>query len=240
MILPQLHQQGVTIYKCKDSCRSCTTAPIESEAIKIAKEFLVGKINPIGIDLGAHAGLYGACLQPYLLQLYSFEIEKKSLNVLQKNSLLYPCIIPYKLAAWDTNEIKKTYTYTTHQTDRSAGGLLIDQNALKEQLIYQDTIIAVKLDDIFNYDINFNFIKMDIEGAETNALRGMSNILDKQTDGCLLVIEFCHEHFITYNNDIEEFFDILKNSKFRPMNFEYDRLKKLQQKDICNILLFKE
>ena len=51
-------------------------------------------------------------------------------------------------------------------------------------------IKTIQLDDYFkDYQGNIDFIKMDIEGSEGNAIKGMSNILQKN-ENIKMITEF--------------------------------------------------
>ena len=58
-----------------------------------------------------------------------------------------------------------------------------------------------------------NFIKMDIEGAETLVIKGMSSFLT-ETERCSIIMEV-HPNMYGPHNDVTEMFDILQQTGFR-------------------------
>lgn len=146
-----------------------------------------------GIDLGAHAGIYGLALKDYISHMFSFEADPEIYEALEINSKAYPNILPALVEIWDTTKDGK-----------------------------------LRLDDLLPI-INpkrIGFIKIDIEGAEVHALRGMRKILE----GCettLMDIEFAKIHFDTYSTTTDEYFKILDETGFRQIEVRPEDKKEL-------------
>lgn len=68
--------------------------------------------HSIGIDIGAHIGLYGIALKEKFDKMYSFEPNLCAYEALQKNSGLYEHIIPFNFYV-DEKEKKQTISLDT-------------------------------------------------------------------------------------------------------------------------------
>jgi hypothetical protein len=71
---------------------------------------------------------------------------------------------------------------------------------------------AIKLDDYINEKIDF--VKIDIEGAEYNALLGMKKILEANKDIKILV-EYGKSQLNEFGVNEDDFFNFLKLQKFK-------------------------
>jgi FkbM family methyltransferase len=95
------------------------------------------------------------------------------------------------------------------------------------------TVNAVTLDDYFekNVDnIEVDFIKMDIEGSEYRAFRGMSKLL-RYNERMTLMLEFWPNGFRRDNQDPYEFLEILAKSGF-DIQFIDNAKQRLNQIDV--------
>lgn len=118
-------------------------------------------------DLGAYRGdtieeLVNLC--GGFAKAYAFEPDKKTFAKLQENTKAYPNITLYPYALWNDN---------TTLNFSGGGGR---QSALSEEGYQVET---VSLDSISG-DKTLTYIKADVEGAEKEALEGMSKILKEQ------------------------------------------------------------
>ena len=101
------------------------------------------------------------------------KFRKEIINHLKLNNLTNVIVVPYALS--NKKEIK--YIYLEGGASR-----IIDSNEInmydKDKII---KIVSISLDDfVMNNNIRkIDFIKMDIEGEELNALEGMRNTLKK-------------------------------------------------------------
>ena len=130
--------------------------------------------NKVIVDAGANIGLFlFMCAVFGPKRIYAFEPIKETYEILKANikrNKLESIIIPINKGVGDRN-------FSTEINYRMGGdtGASIE---LKERYKNPQKIEVVKLDD-FLKDKVINFIKMDIEGYEENALRGSKNIIKK-------------------------------------------------------------
>lgn len=90
-----------------------------------------------------------------------------------RNTYLWPCAVGAK------NQLVNFYSdgESSHITDK--GG---------------DTIICVSLDDLFSFDFHPTLLKMDIEGAEMDALSGARKLISQKRPGLAICIYHRPEH----------------------------------------------
>lgn len=122
--------------------------------------------HPVIIDCGGFTGDLMVALKRHNIEydkVYSFEVNPQSFKVMEENILnndLENRFIPVNKGVWNTcgkAHLQWDETEITGGSINNGGeGLLID---------------TVTIDDFFK-DIHYDFIKMDVEGAELNALKG--------------------------------------------------------------------
>ena len=140
----------------------------------------------IVIDIGANIGYYTlmfAKLVGDTGKIYSFEPDPRNFLILEKNIQIngYNNIILEKKAV--SNKLGKATLYVN---ENSAGSSMHKPNNVVDQ-IYVDLIT---LDNYFEVNaITPDFIKIDIEGYELNALKGMESIL-QSSDKTKIMIEY--------------------------------------------------
>ena len=140
----------------------------------------------IVIDIGANIGYYTlmfAKLVGGTGKIYAFEPDPKNFSILEKNIQVngYNNIILEKKAV--SNKLGKSTFYVS---ENSAGSSMHKPNNVVDQ-IYVDLIT---LDNYFEVNtITPDFVKIDIEGYELNALKGMESIL-QSSDKTKIMIEY--------------------------------------------------
>lgn len=129
------------------------------------------KENDLIIDGGAWKG--DSCLEfntklKENCKIYSFEPDSNNYKILSENTKLYENIIPVKFGLSDKNDILY-FSESTHD--------------MQHQIVEYETNIKIEVISLDNFIKNkeiINFIKMDIEGSELQALIGAKEILKKQ------------------------------------------------------------
>lgn len=113
--------------------------------------------------------------------IYSFEMDKDNFNILKErvsklDSTLLNKIEYFNFGVWNENMCIK-YGKEENGSGESYSFYKADNNLINEKEI--KVIEAVKLDEIL-CDKKVTLIKMDIEGAEQNALKGAEKIIKNQ------------------------------------------------------------
>jgi len=210
------------MYGCSKQCAVCMNPRYEIEDARFAAEF----IHPGSkvLDIGAHAGLYSvfaAALVGNEGEVHAFEIEEHSFATLAKNARRYPVIRPHHKAVWD-GDAQMSVMFSRENPGMHWVSLHdhADQ-ATMENIAH--TIPAVALDSYLPNDFMVDFVKLDVEGAELHALKGMEQIL-RRSQQTGMVIEFVKEHLKRQGNTSREVVEFLESCGFRCLNYSREYL----------------
>lgn len=123
------------------------------------------------LDFSSSKEFLSYCLQAK--KIYAFEPDRKQFEVCKNNmeGAGFSKVILNQLALWDSTTILK---FDEGGQGNMGGGIVSEQLSSAEAGIQ-----AVRFDDIVDTSDKITFIKMDIEGAEMNALRGMEKTIKR-------------------------------------------------------------
>ncbi len=162
------------------------------ERYELNSIFLFGEIIKPGmvvVDIGAHIGYFTRIFSRLVGEnglVYAFEADPIVFQLLKKNTERFRNTRLYQLAITDRAGTIDFY----HSEEKSGTGSILPAVPLtfKRRKIQ---VSANNLDAILVQEgiPKVDFIKMDIEGGEPAALRGMRKTLEKNRD-ILLVVEF--------------------------------------------------
>ena len=170
--------QGHKIFINRKDYRSCEhllEGIYEPEETEIVKRE-VGK-GDIVVDLGANVGYYTLLLANLVGKdgrVYAFEPDPTNFALLKKNVKVnnYSNVILERKGVLD--KTGKSELWLRSDVNKAGHRIVpIDKSIHHSKPIEID---VVSLDDYFK-DQKIDFVKMDIEGSETMALKGMKNIL---------------------------------------------------------------
>jgi FkbM family methyltransferase len=193
---------------------------------KVIKKYV--KEGDIVLDIGANIGYYSLLLAKLVGKngkVYAFEPDPDNFYLLKKNIEAngYENIIPVQKAVSDKNEKLKLYL----QKENFAGHSLRHNDSLNSI-----EVDSIRLDDFFkNKSKDINFIKMDIEGAEGRALKGMRKLLGKNKK-IKIVSEFCPNMMMGCGVGFEEYFKVLHDFEFFNLDEVRDKLELVNPKII--------
>lgn len=91
-------------------------------------------------------------------------------------------------------------------------GLQKREYKLKEPLIEELTVELNRLDDVLPEDYTVNFIKLDVEGAEFDVLKGSEKLMKSQAP--TIIFEFGLGASDHYNVNPDEFYDFMKSCSY--------------------------
>jgi FkbM family methyltransferase len=159
----------------------------EKETMEVFKNLVHSGMTVV--DLGANIGYYAinaAQIVGNNGRVYAFEPNTPTYQILVRNVMAnkYDAIItPIPKAAWSE---KATLSFWIDEKDSGSSSVF---GALNRQKT--DRVEAVSMDDFFKEQgwPNVDVIKMDIEGAEKAALRGMREVIHRN-EGIKLIMEF--------------------------------------------------
>lgn len=135
------------------------------------------------IDVGANIGNHSVFFHKYFKQVYAFEPQKRTYQVLYLNALPYDNI--------------KTFNYGLSNVDEKVLFLIPKQNngEAREALdniknCYQEEVHLRRFDDLLRLD--FGFVKIDVEGNEYRVFKGMKKQL--QINKPIIALEYNGEN----------------------------------------------
>lgn len=156
--------------------------PFETELVK--KEIRKGDVV---LDIGANIGYYTLIFAKLVGEegkVFTFEPDPDNFALLKKNVKIngYQNVILVQKAVSNKTAMIRLYLSEDNKGDHRIYDSHDGRKSIK--------IEATRLDDYFtNYNGRINFIKIDIQGAESGALQGMSNLL-KNNKSVKIVTEF--------------------------------------------------
>jgi len=225
------------MYECTPNCRSCLYSPLEKVPIEFSNNLLKAypnKNTQIGIDVGAHVGMYGIGMQKTINKMYSFEPNEDAFKALEKNKHFADNIIPYKVAVSNVD----TDIFFSGDKNRGNGIAYTDTAKIEQKDMYKTKVKSIIMDNFLPQSIVPSFIKIDIKGGEIDALKGMKRIISG-TNNLIMILEVCKQHLAYFNYTIVDFIDIINYFNFRMINTDEQQLHKLGPIDVFNCILVK-
>lgn len=170
--------EGHKIYLDRDdSMRLSTRGYYENFITKLIPKLV--KKGDIVVDIGAHIGYYTLILAKSVGEegkVYAFEPDPTNFALLKKNIETngYKNVVLEQKAVSNSSGKVKLHLGKERSTHHS-----IHQNKYSSE----DYVLveSISLDDYFK-EISLNFAKIDIEGEEFGALRGMQSLLKRSND----------------------------------------------------------
>lgn len=182
----------------------------EPHITELAKKEI--KNGDIVLDLGANIGYFTLIFSRLAGpegKIFAFEPDPTNFSILKENIKINNCfnVVLIQKAVADKN--KKGFIYLSEE---NKGDHRIYDSGDKRRKIEIET---ASLDNYFkNSKQKINFIKMDIQGAEILALRGMSQLLKSNKQWLKILAEFWPYGFRKADTKPAEFFEILKKYGF--------------------------
>ncbi len=159
----------------KDSLHLSLNKEYEKAETEIFKKEI--KEGNIVIDIGANIGYYtllAAKIVGNKGKVFAFEPDPENFKILKKNidANRYKNVVLVQKVVSDKSKKLKLFL----SEDNKAGHKIYGDNTNKNFVIVNSVTIN---DFLKNQDVEVDFIKMDIEGAEGKAFAGMSSIMKK-------------------------------------------------------------
>lgn len=187
------------------------------------------KIGDHVLDIGANIGFYTKIIATSIGQsgkVYSFEPDTNNFNYLKENtSHLSNVVLNNKAVSSKTEKIK---IYTSKELNVDHRTYPVDDYSQ----VYE--IDSIAIDDYFDPNQSIQFIKMDIQGYEIEALKGMKKLIERCKPKVLL--EFWPHGIEAAGNTVEDYFSIIKDLGYSIQLLENG---KTQTIDLQNIQRFK-
>jgi len=226
---------GFKVFLDKDDALHLSIHPDwnrEEFMIKTVKEIV--NEGDIVVDVGANIGIYSLILSKLVGEkgrVYSFEPDPDNFSLLLKNM--------------KENNIKNVIMVNKAISDKEGKQNLYlnkDNSAFHSLIRYNNNLFeksievgTTTLDNFFsNLNKKVNFIKMDIEGYEGDALKGAKELL-KKSGKIKIIIEFSPEIIKNSNFGIKNLLNLLKsyNLEIRKIDEENKKLNKISDEELA-------
>lgn len=175
--------------------------------LALVKRFV--KEGDVVLDIGANIGFYASVLAKLVGEngkVHCFEPDKTNYQHLLAETVNLKNVVTNNKAVGPKTEKLKIYT---------SKELNVDHRTYKpEEYDEEIEIDSVSIDDYLNTDLNVNFVKMDIQGFEMQAVKGMAKTLSQNKD-IKLVSEFWPYGLKTSGSSVIEYFEHLSNLGFK-------------------------
>jgi len=162
------------------------------------------------VDIGANIGFYSAFLSEVVGtrgHVYCFEPDKTNFRHLEKNLLRKSNVTPVQKAIASESGIVKLYTssllnvdHRTYASDDSGGSYEVEK---------------ISIDDYVNGKFKVDFFKMDIQGFETEAMKGMDKTL-LENPSIMIFMEFWPYGLHQAGSSAAELYDLIVEKGFHP------------------------
>jgi FkbM family methyltransferase len=187
--------------------------------IKLLRKFV--RKNDIVLDIGANIGFYAGMLARMVGnggQVHCFEPDKTNFAHLKKGSAGFKNIVLNNKAVGPKTEMIKIYT---------SKDLNVDHRTYKpEEFDAEMEIESVAIDDYLQNAPKVDFIKMDIQGFEMQALRGMERTLDLNKE-VKIISEFWPYGLRTAGSSVTDYYGKLTSKGFKCYLLNKDHLELL-------------
>lgn len=163
------------------------------------------------LDIGANIGFYAKIISNLVGEkgkVYCFEPDKTNFNYLLKNTARIKNINLFNLAVSDKEEVIKVYKSKLLNVDHRTYPVN-NYDSVEE-------INAKSIDGMLGKEIEkIDLIKIDIQGFELTAFKGMENLLSKQNN-IKIIAEYWPHGFKRAGTSAIEFYDF-----FDKLNYQF-------------------
>lgn len=200
--------------------------------ISLMKKYI--KAGDTVLDIGANIGFYAEILSGIVGEkgkVHCFEPDSTNFKHLQSRSKHLPNVTINNKAVSDKTETIKIYT---------SKKLNVDHRTYKPDEYDQEIDIhAIAVDEYLSFDSaqddkEVNFIKMDIQGFEMSAIKGMTKTL--QSPHLKMLSEFWPYGMKKAGTSVLEYFHFLKQYNFYIYLIENNQLSELTEDKVKTFL----
>jgi len=174
--------------------------PPYAQEIKLIKQY-VNK-DSIVLDIGAHIGSFTTFLAGIAKQVYAFEPAPKTFKKLFENTMQFTNVLWWDVAIGDKDNNNSTLYLCP--TDPGMHRLYDSKWCKDGKKI---TVEQMKIDSIIPDTKKIDFVKLDIEGYEYHAIRGMQEVIKR--DHPTIMMEWHPPSLIEAGSNPKEFYDFM-------------------------------
>jgi FkbM family methyltransferase len=172
------------------------------------------KESDVVLDLGANIGyytlLFGSQVGPSG-KVFAFEPSPMTFKILSKNVESYEKEKKFSNIKINENAVteRNDETITLHICNENYGMNRIYPSTYTKNSSEKIKVKTIKLDNYFHdYPEQINFVKMDMEGSEFGALKGMEEIIHKNKE-IRILLEFHPDSIREYGKDPKDVLELL-------------------------------
>ncbi len=195
--------------------------------ISLMKKYI--KTGDTVLDIGANIGFYAEILSSIVGEngkVHCFEPDTTNFNHLQSRSKYLPNVTINNKAISNKTETIKIYT---------SKKLNVDHRTYKPDEYDQEIDIhAISIDEYLSPNTEVDFIKMDIQGFEMSAVRGMTKTL--QSQHLKMLSEFWPYGMRKAGTSVLEYYQFLKKYNFNIYLIENHQLVELTEEKVKTFL----
>ena len=205
MLLPDVIVfRGNKIYLDSPDAMSLSVFGRYSEEYELSLFESVIDNTSVVLDIGANIGLYTLTAAKHGDKVYSFEPDPLNFSNLKKNIEAngYKNVVAVNKAVFDRSGTAHFSSYSKYPLDRGNLHLITEHEEANQK---HKTIDTISLDTFFSdKPKKIDIVKMDIEGSEFEALKGMKNIINANKN-MKFFIEFNPYVLSRHNTDLDSF-----------------------------------
>lgn len=202
----------------------------ELTEIELLKQII--KNGDTVLDLGANIGVYTLIFAKLVGKsghVFAFEPDPTNFEILKKNILVnkHENVILENKAVSNKEGNLKLYL----STENNGMHRIYPSKWCKESI----DINSIKIDNYFNKNQKIDFIKLDIEGAEYDALLGMESII-QNNENIVIFIEFVPTSLEEHGTNPEKVIDFFINHKFKifKINNIAEKKEEISKEELLN------
>jgi FkbM family methyltransferase len=198
------------------------------------------------VDIGANIGYYSllaAKLAGHTAKVYAFEPEPLNFELLRKNVIMNwftEIVRTEKVAVSDRRETAEFYVRENYRGNSSRGAVTEEHLKSLYDSMEKIEVQTTSLDEYFPSPPKIDVLKIDVEGAELDAFKGMRNVLRCNPE-IVIICEWSLGQMGTAGRDPKAVLEEFRLHALRPYSVESD-YKSMNSEDLlkteyCNLVL---
>lgn len=209
ILLPEIITfRGIKIYLSSPDAMSLAVFGKYNEDYELSLFESMIDNRSVVLDIGANIGLYTLTAAKHADKVYSFEPDPINFSNLKKNIEVngYKNVFVLNKAVFDRSGTAHFSSHSRYPLDRGNLHLLTEYEKANQK---HKTVDTISLDTFFSdKPKKVDIIKMDIEGSEFEALKGMSELISTNKK-LKLFFEFNPYVLTRHGTDLDTFIDYL-------------------------------
>jgi len=183
------------------------------------------------LDIGANSGIYSLALSEKCSKVIAFEPDPITRARLKQNIRING-IRNVKIIPHAVSDVESVAAFYINSTNRGMNSLFkIKNKRWTKKITVRTTTVDIIVKKLKLK--NISFVKMDIEGGEFNALRGMVDTIKEFRPRFL--IEINRAYTIKGGSKIESIFDFFLGLKYRAYSIKDCGLRRISKKEFVKI-----